>query len=343
MIDPWTQASGSIPGQDNPAAPSAPRTPTPFPEPRAPGSDAPVGLADERATTTRGRSNSPVGSSSRETSEGHGYGIDVLAFGPHPDDVEIFCGGTLLRLAQLGYSTAVVDLTRGEAASRGTPEEREREAWAASKILGLRFRENLGFPDTGIESGQGAGSRNPDSQLSRVVATLRRHRPEIVLIPWREERHPDHVAASELLTRAVFFAGVGGFRTDPATGRFRPRQVLYYAMRYRMSPTFVMDTSTVAQLKREAILCYASQVSGRGAGAGDESLPSSDARHEPPTLIGSSRALDAIEARDRFYGSMIGVSHGEPLRMPNVPGLVDPVRHFRENPFTEAHAFEPMR
>lgn len=256
------------------------------------------------------------------------YGIDVLAFGPHPDDVEIFCGGTLLKLAELGYATAVVDLTRGERASRGTPEERALEADAAAKILGLRFRENLGFPDTGIASGDGTGAADSQSQLARVVETIRRHRPEIVLIPWHEERHPDHVAASALLTRAVFYSGVGGFRTEPTTERFAPQQVLHYQLRHRMRPSFVLDVSSVADRKREAILCYGSQLAGRGG---------------PATLIGSSRALDAIDARDRYYGSMIGVSHGEPLLLPNVPGLVDPVRHFRDNPFTEAHAFEPLR
>lgn len=249
------------------------------------------------------------------------YGIDVLAFGPHPDDVELFCGGTLARLAQLGHSTAVVDLTRGERASNGTPEERAREAAAAGRVLGLRFRDNLGLPDTGLNPHDAA-------QLRSAVAALRLHRPEIVLLPWIEERHPDHAAAGALLTKAVYFAGVRGFDAGPPAARFVPRQVLYYAMRYRMQPSFVVDTSAAAVTKRTAIACYASQVQRREGGVA--------------TLVSSSRALDAIEARDRYYGSMIGASHGEALRSPNVPGLVDPVRHFRDNPFPEAHAFEPF-
>ena len=260
-----------------------------------------------------------------------GYGVDVLAFGPHPDDVELFCGGTMLRLAELGHSTGVVDLTRGEQASHGTPEERAREAAAAAAELGLAFRDNLGLPDTGL-------APTPE-QLAVVVGVLRRRRPELVLAPWIEDRHPDHAAAGALVARAVYFAGVRRFAASPpddpgapaADARFVPRQLLFYAMRHRMTPSFIVDTSSVAARKARAIACYASQISRRGTG-GDAD----------PTLISSPRATEAIDVRDRYYGSMIGVSHGEPLRSPNVPGLVDPVRQFRDNPFPEAHAFEPL-
>jgi len=259
-------------------------------------------------------------SGSGSTGSGTGYGVDVLAFGPHPDDVEIFCGGTLIRLADLGHSTAVIDLTRGEMASKGTPEERAREAEAAARVLGLRFRENLGLPDTGIDP-------HDRAQLEAVVRAIRRHRPEILLVPWIEERHPDHAAAGELLTRAAYFAGVRNFA--PGLERFVPRQLLYYQLRYRMTPSFVIDTSAAAGRKMEAIACYQSQVVRRPG--------------DVPTLLSSSAALQAIDARDRAVGALIGVSHGEALRAPNVPGLVDPVRHFRDNAFPEAHTFEPLR
>ncbi|HEX7838205.1 MAG TPA: bacillithiol biosynthesis deacetylase BshB1 [Kofleriaceae bacterium] len=255
---------------------------------------------------------------------GTGYGVDVLAFGPHPDDVELFCGGTLIRLAELGHTTGVCDLTRGEKASHGTPEERAGEAEAASAELGLRFRDNLGLPDTEIAA--------VPEQIARVVAELRRRRPEIVLAPWIEDRHPDHAAASALIARAVMFAGVRNYAPD-AGPRFVPRQLLYYAMRHRMTPSFIVDTSAAAPRKARAIACYASQLARRsGAGPGDAD----------PTLISAPGAIAAIEARDRYYGSMIGTSHGEPLRSAAVLGVVDPVRHFRDNPFTEAHAFEPV-
>lgn len=248
------------------------------------------------------------------------YGVDVLAFGPHPDDVELFCGGTVIRLGELGYSTGVVDLTRGERASQGTPEQRAREAEAAGIELGIGFRENLGLPDTGVAA-------VPD-QIAAVVAVLRRRRPELVLAPWIEDRHPDHGAAGVLVTRAVYFAGVRRFAPEHGE-RFVPRQLLYYAMRHRLVPSFIVDTSAAAARKARAIACYGSQLSRTGPDA-------------VATLISSPRATEAIEARDRYYGSMIGVSHGEPVRSPNVPGLVDPVRQFRDNPFAEAHAFEPL-
>ena len=253
------------------------------------------------------------------------YGVDVLAFGPHPDDVELFCGGTVIRLGQLGYTTGVVDLTRGELASHGTPAERAQETVAASAELGLAFRDNLGLPDTGLTAA-------PD-QLAAVVAALRRRRPELVLAPWIEDRHPDHAAAGALVARAVFLAGVRKFAPD-AGPRFVPRQLLYYAMRHRMTPSFVVDTSDAAARKARAIACYASQLTRRGAAsAGGDA---------DPTLISSPRATEAIELRDRYYGTMIGTSHGEPLRSPAALGVVDPIRQFRDNPFTEAHAFEPL-
>jgi bacillithiol biosynthesis deacetylase BshB1 len=253
------------------------------------------------------------------------YGVDVLAFGPHPDDVELFCGGTVIRLGELGHTTGVVDLTRGERASHGTPEQRAREAEAAAAELGLQFRDNLELPDTEL-------APSPD-QVAAVVGVLRRRRPEIVLAPWIEDRHPDHAAAGALVARAVYFAGVRRFAPGPGDQgeRFVPRQLLYYAMRHRMTPSFIVDTSAAAARKARAIACYASQVTRRGTG-GDAD----------PTLISSPRATEAIEVRDRYYGTMIGVAHGEPLRSPSVPGLIDPVRQFRDNPFSEAHAFEPL-
>jgi bacillithiol biosynthesis deacetylase BshB1 len=248
------------------------------------------------------------------------FGVNVLAVGAHPDDVELFCGGIMSRLAELGYTTAVVDLTRGEKASHGSPEEREREAEAASAELGLAWRDNLGLPDTEL-------APTPE-QITPIVALLRRRRPELVLAPWREDRHPDHAAASDLVTRAVFFAGVQSYAPGSG-GRFVPRQLLFYAMRHRMTPSFIVDTSSVAERKARAVACYQSQITRR---TGDDA----------PTLISSPGALGAIEARDRYYGSMIGVSHGEPLRATMTPGLVDPLRHFRDNPFAGAHAFEPV-
>jgi bacillithiol biosynthesis deacetylase BshB1 len=250
------------------------------------------------------------------------YGIDVLAIGPHPDDVELFCGGTVIALAGLGHETAVVDLTRGELGSRGTVEERAGEAAAAAEVLGLAWRENLGLPDGFIDPA-------PDSpHLPVVVAAIRRHRPELLLVPWSEERHPDHVAASALLTRAVFFAALRKFDASGAAP-FSPRQVLYYEMRHRITPSFIVDTSGAWETKSRAIACHASQLARQDAAS--------------TTLIGSPLALAAIEARDRYRGSQIGVRYGEAFRCAQVPGIVDPLAHARTNPFPGAHAFESER
>jgi bacillithiol biosynthesis deacetylase BshB1 len=249
------------------------------------------------------------------------FGVDVLAFGAHPDDVELFCGGIVVKLGELGYSTGVVDLTRGEKASHGTPEERAREAAAATVELGCAWRDNLELPDTELAP--------TTEQITKVVAALRVRRPELVLAPCGEDRHPDHEAASEIIRRAVFFAGVQKFAPDTGE-RFVPRQVLYYAMRFRITPSFIVDTSSVAVRKARAIACYQSQITRR---AGDEA----------PTLISAPDALTAIDARDRYYGSMIGTSHGEAVRTATTPGLADPVKHFRENHFAGAHAFDQVK
>ncbi len=245
------------------------------------------------------------------------YGFDLVAFGPHPDDVELFCGGLLIRLSDLGYRVAVVDLTRGEMATRGTPETRAAEAEAAAAVLGLSHRENLALPDAGLLP-------NDPDQVAAIVAALRRLRPELVVAPWSRERHPDHEAASALVTRAVFLAGLRrwspGRPRDPGAldaPPFTPRQVLYYPMRHLAEPTFIVDTTEAAERKLAAIRCYASQV-GPAPGA-------------PETLVGSPLSLTSIDARDRFYGAQIGVAHGEPFVSPSPVGLVDPVAHFRAN------------
>jgi bacillithiol biosynthesis deacetylase BshB1 len=247
--------------------------------------------------------------------------VDALCVAPHPDDAEIFCGGSLIRLQQLGHSTAVVDLTRGERGTHGTPELRAREAEAAAQVMGLSFRENLALPDAAVDA-------RDDGQVSRVVEMLRRRRPELLLIPWIEDRHPDHAEAGRLLQRAVFLAGLKNYGTPTPSERFVPGQVLHYQLRHRFVPSFIFDTSAASARKAEAVACYASQFH----------RPATD----PVTLIGSPGAYAAIEARDRYFGSMIGVSHGEAFRAPSVPGLVDPLRHFRDNPFRGAHAFEPL-
>ncbi len=249
--------------------------------------------------------------------------LHLLAFAPHPDDVELFCGGLLASLAQRGYRTGIVDLTRGEKSTRGTVETRAAETKAASEALGLSVRENLGLPDGWIHPYAGFDAAEPErtraAAVARVVEVLRRHRPELVLVPWEKERHPDHEATSALVTRALFFAGVAKFQTDPAASPFTPRQVLYYPMRHLVEPSFVVDVTGVYERKRKAVRCYASQVT-----------PQPDA---PPTLVGSTLSLSSLEARDALYGARIGTAYGEPYLTRETLGLTDPIDHFRRNPF----------
>lgn len=227
------------------------------------------------------------------------FGIDVLAFGAHPDDVELFCGGIMIRLVDLGYATGVVDLTRGELATHGSAEARAAEAEAGARALGARFRDNLGLPDGGlVDSAEGDAVRP-------IVGALRRHRPEIVLAPWIEERHPDHVAAGKLLARCAFLSGLRRF--DPSLGEpMAPRRLLHYPMRHRPSPSFVVDTTAAWERKLQAIACHASQVAST---TGD--------------------ALAAIEATDRYHGSLIGTRFAEALVSVAPLGVTDPVALFR--------------
>jgi N-acetylglucosamine malate deacetylase 1 len=262
------------------------------------------------------------------------YDLDVLAFGAHPDDVELCCGGLLAGAAARGQRTGIVDLTRGELGSRGTPEIRAREAAQAADILGVSVRENLGLPDGFVNPHAGhdeddPGTRAARSQVARAVAVLRRLRPAIVVIPWTHERHPDHEAASALLTRAVFFAGVRKFPTGDQSERpFTPLQVLQYPMRYELEPSFIADISAVADRKAAAIAAYASQFGDPAAGPG-----------VPGPLIASALHLPAREARDRYFGAMIGVTAGEPYLVRGAMGLADPVAHFRDNAFPGALYF----
>ena len=126
--------------------------------------------------------------------------LDVLAFGAHPDDVELGCAGTLLKLSQQGYSTGIIDLTEGEMASRGTVEERYKESSEASKILGVKLRENLKIPDANILPN--------DANRDKIIEVVRKYRPSIVFAPYPEDRHPDHVHASNLITEGSFYAGL---------------------------------------------------------------------------------------------------------------------------------------
>lgn len=211
---------------------------------------------------------------------------DVLAFGAHPDDLEIGCAGTLLRLGQLGRSCVLVDASAGEKGSQGDAASRAAEATAAAARLGARARGNLGLCDTAM--------RDDDDSADRLVAVLRAVQPQLLLVPFGEDRHPDHVAAAAIAHRATFLAGLRNHRPELGA-RHRPRLVLAYTGNHPFEPSLVVDISTVVDAKAEVLRCFRSQIAPP-APAG-----------QPPTVD----VLDRAQVRDRYHGARIGSIAGE--------------------------------
>lgn len=229
--------------------------------------------------------------------------LDLLAIAPHPDDAELTCGGTLARAAERGHRTGILDLTRGETATRGTPEGRAEEAARAAEVLGLAWRGQAGLPDAHLQ--------NTDEMRRVVVGFLRRLAPRVVILPFRRGRHPDHRVASELARDACFLAGLASYAGGPAA---RPRKVLY-ALAYRedpVKPTFVVPL-TGAQFRRkmEAIRCYASQFEGTTSAG--EIFPTGEPLYE------------RIETQSRHYGSLVREAFGEPFFTEETVAVEDPV------------------
>jgi bacillithiol biosynthesis deacetylase BshB1 len=236
--------------------------------------------------------------------------LDVLAFAAHPDDVELCAGGTMCRLTRLGYSTGIVDITRGEMGTRGTPEGRAMEAAEAGRIMGLAVRENLAIPDAGIE--------NTPAHRLLVIQALRRHRPRIVLLNAPEERHPDHPAAAKLVADACFYAGLARIETSGPDGApqepWRPHHMLHYIQTIELQPTFVVDVSDVWEQRMEALRAFRSQLYSPGYEAGPD---------EPETFISTPAFFQWIEARARAWGYRIGAEYGEPFVYRHGPVGVD--------------------
>ena len=214
--------------------------------------------------------------------------IDLLVFGPHPDDIEIGLGGSIARHTAEGRSAGLCDLTAGELGSNGTVEGRRREAETAAGVLGAAWRENLGWPDGGIEP--------TPAILRSAVECVRRHQPRVVAIPFWQDRHPDHVAASGVLTRALFLSGLR--KADAAHSPWRPEWTCYYFINDGIAPSFVVDVSAHYEKKRQALACYASQFVPSGADA-------------VPTRLSAPTFRQLIESRDAQFGAQAGVTWAE--------------------------------
>ena len=217
--------------------------------------------------------------------------VDLVAIGAHPDDVELTCGGTLIKAADAGYRTGIVDLTGGESGTHGSAALRAEEARAAARVLGVVERMNAGLPDAGIF--------NDDPSRRRLVEILRRLRPRVVILPFPIGRHPDHRLGSEVGRDASYLAGL---RNYPADGEpHRPEKVIY-TQAYRedpVKPTFVVDVSDVFDRKLEAIRCYASQFDGKNAAG--EIFPAGGDIYEN------------VRMHNARAGSLIRTAYGEPF------------------------------
>jgi bacillithiol biosynthesis deacetylase BshB1 len=216
--------------------------------------------------------------------------LDVLAIAAHPDDVEMTCGGTLIKMAEKGYRTGVLDLTAGDMGTRGTPETRIEEAAAAARHLLLAWRGNLHLPDARLE--------NTLASRMTLGAKIRELRPRVVILPYWEARHPDHYRASEMGYEACFLAGLK--KLDESTPPHRPQKILYASLYASVTPSFVVDVSAQFERRMDALLCYRSQY-----GAGDT---------EGRGLFTSEPELrERLTAVARFYGNQAGVRYGEPF------------------------------
>ncbi len=228
--------------------------------------------------------------------------LDVLAFGAHPDDVDMTAGGLLCRLVDDGLTVGIIDLTRGELGTRGTAEIRTREAQDAAKIIGLKLRKCLDMPDGGV-------ANTPEARLEAIRA-LREHRPSLIIIPYWECEHPDHANAGRLLKEAAYFSGLK--KIDTGQERFRPKRVIHYMTRTRFEPTFVVPIDDYFERKMEAVRAHASQFYRPEAAGGDE------------TRISQPGFLDYLSLRDRTYGAMVGSKYGEPYFMRGIPRIENP-------------------
>jgi bacillithiol biosynthesis deacetylase BshB1 len=217
--------------------------------------------------------------------------VDILAIGAHPDDIELICGGTLIRAQMLGRRTAILDLSAGEMGSRGTRETRAEEAAKAAKLMGVSVRENLGLPDGGIV--------NTPATRAQIAVVLRRLKPSVVITHSLHGRHPDHPVVAQLVRDACFVAGLK--KIEPASSPHRPRKVLH-ALSFREDyekPTFVVDVTEAFERKLQAVAAYASQF-GDAVQAG-EVYPNG----EP--------LADLIRHHAAHYGSLIRCRYGEPF------------------------------
>ena len=215
--------------------------------------------------------------------------LDVLAIAAHPDDVEQTCGGTLIRMAEMGYRTGILDLTAGDMGTRGTPEERIAESETAARHLLAGYRGNMRMPDARLE--------NIISARMSLALRIRELKPRVVILPYWQARHPDHYRCSEMGFEACFLAGLK--KLDEYTEPHRPQKILYSSLYADVKPSFVVDISAQFERRMTALLSYASQYG--------------DAMEGAALFPDEAEIRDRLGAIARFYGNLIGVKYGEPF------------------------------
>jgi N-acetylglucosamine malate deacetylase 1 len=226
------------------------------------------------------------------------FRADVLAVAAHRDDVEQTCGGTLLRMAARGLRTAILDLTRGEAGTRGDAEERAREADEAARILGVGWRQALSMPDGAIEN-------TPENRLE-IARVLRQLRPRVVILPYWQARHPDHAMVGTLGYDACFLAGLK--KIDTGAEPHRPFKIVYASLYADVRPSFVVDITPFIEQRYQALMAYRSQYANQPAGSA--------------LFVPEEEIRERTFAEARHYGLLGGVRYGEPFVQKEV-GLVD--------------------
>jgi bacillithiol biosynthesis deacetylase BshB1 len=228
--------------------------------------------------------------------------MKIVVFGIHPDDIELGCGGTAALCLSQGHGVVLADLTRGECSSNGTPEQRERESQEAARLLGCDGRENLGLPDAGLRG-------DDPGQQRAVVSFLRAQRPDLVIVPSGDDPHPDHASGGELIERALYLAGIGGYNAENGNPAWKFTQGLVYPGRRDVQADIVVDVSSTFRTKMAAIRAHRSQFD---LFDGAENTPLND-----PGF------LTAVEARASAYGYRIGVRYGEPFALMNPQAIVN--------------------
>ena len=230
--------------------------------------------------------------------------MDILAFAAHPDDIELACGGTVLKLVQQGYKVGIIDFSRGELGSRGTPELRAKEAQMATHLMGIQVRENLGISDGNIQN-------NAENRL-KIIQAIRRYKPKVILINAPTDRHPDHPNAAKLSLEAIFYAGlvkIESYDTDGCLQEVhRPNYVLHYIQSDDLEPQIVVDVSEVWEQRMELIYAFGSQFHNPKV-----------KREEPETFISSPQFLELVVNRAKSFGYRINASYGEGFLIANLP------------------------